>query len=102
MSDTTLIKRNTRNIRSTVLPNLPKTVIDVHEVINIIIIKTNTDEPFLIVNDHDNNTIGFSTMFNLMILCDTYDIYGTFKSSPKYFLQIFTIRALVNEMYVYT
>jgi len=49
LSDTALIKRNTRNIRSTVLINLPKTVIKTHEVINKIIIKTNTDQPFLII-----------------------------------------------------
>ena len=102
LSDTTLIKRNIRNIRSTIHHNLPKTVIETHEVINKIIIKTNTDEPFLMVNDHDNNIIGFSTTSNLMVLCDTNTIYvdGTFKSCPKYFLQIFTIHALVNEMYV--
>jgi len=102
LSDTALIKRNIRNIRSTVHPNLPKTVIETHEVINKIIIKTNTDEPFLMVNDHDNNIIGFSTTSNLIVLCDINTIYvdGTFKSCPKHFLQIFTIHALVSEMYV--
>ncbi|KAF0702548.1 FLYWCH-type domain-containing protein [Aphis craccivora] len=48
------------------------------------------------VNDHDNNIIGFSTHSNLTVLCDSNTIYidGTFKSCPKYFLQIFTIHAL--------
>lgn len=38
----------------------------------------------------------------LFVLCDSSTIYvdGTFKSCPKYFLQIFTIYAVVNELYV--
>jgi len=74
LSDT-VIKRNIRNIRSTVHPNLSKTVIETHEVINTIIIKTNTDEPFLMVNDHGNNIFGFSTTSNFMVLCDTNTMY---------------------------
>lgn len=71
-------------------------LIETHKVLNEIIIKTNTDESFLMVNDHDNNIIGFTTTSNLNVLCDTNTIYvdGTFKSCLKHFSQIFTIHAL--------
>jgi hypothetical protein len=63
---------------------------------------TNNDENFMFLNDFEKSIVGFSTKISLNVLCDVKKIYinGTFKSCPKYFTQIFTIRGYFKDIYV--
>jgi hypothetical protein len=74
---------------------LPKSILDVHEIIENLQIISNRRENMIFVNDHKNNIIGFSCYTNLELLAKSeiwfMGIGGTFKSAPKFFYQIITI-----------
>jgi len=101
-SDVALIKRNIRYARTSVHPKLPKSLSELHDSLCMYEIKTNKLENFLLVNDKPNGIVGFSTISNLEVLCKVQHIYidGTFKSCPKFFMQVFTIHGLHNDNYV--
>lgn len=102
LNDTSLIKRNIRNARLSIHPNIPKNIAETHAAINEITLVTNTNEPFLLVNDSNSGIIGFSTKSNLEVLCGINTIFvdGTFRSCPNVFYQFFTIHGLVKESYI--
>lgn len=64
--------------------------------------KTNKNENFLLVNSKETNIVGFSTLSNLNVLCnsDTIFVDGTFKSCPKLYHQLFTVHCATNQSYV--
>lgn len=51
LNDTSLIKRNIRNARLSVHPNIPKNITETHTDMNEMAIVTNKNESFLFVND---------------------------------------------------
>jgi hypothetical protein len=70
---------------------LPKTLSQIHEILNNYDVKTNRDENFLIINDTETNIIGFSCNSNLEELRQMKIVFidGTFKCYPKFFLSTF-------------
>ena len=58
-------------------------------------------EQFLLINDNIKNFILFSCESNLRNLSSISQIYvdGTFRCCTKYFCQLFTIHALINDHY---
>lgn len=100
--DILLVKRNIHNARASVLPKLPNSLTEVHEVLKNIEIKTNKDEYFLLVNNNETNILGFSTLSNLKIVCSLDSIFvdGTFKSCPKFYCQLFTIHCMRKNSYI--
>ncbi|KAE9542890.1 hypothetical protein AGLY_002801, partial [Aphis glycines] len=102
LNDTSLIKRNIRNARLSVHPNIPKNIAETHAAINEITLVTNTNESFLLVNDNNCGIVWFSTKSNLEVLCGINTIFvdGTFRSCPNFFYQLFTIHDLVEESYI--
>jgi hypothetical protein len=63
-----------------VLPKLPTTQEEVHHALNSHPIKTNRDEPFLLVNDAENKIIMFLSQTNLEFLCSSKFIYTVSQS----------------------
>jgi len=64
--------------------------------------KTNKNKNILLVNSKETNIVGFSTLSNLKVLCnsDTIFVDGTFKSCPKLYHQLFTVHCTINHSYV--
>jgi hypothetical protein len=59
------IRKRIYDARRQVVPQLPKTMHDIHEAINAIAVKTNRQEEFVLVNDATENLLIFSTTTNL-------------------------------------
>ncbi|XP_046564156.1 uncharacterized protein LOC124272958 [Haliotis rubra] len=60
---------------------------------------TNAGEPFVIINDGDDDKIlGMTTTVNMQHLCAAEVVYGdgTFYVSPSLFLQLYTLHAMVG------
>ena len=100
--DVKLIKRNLHNARASILPKLPDTFLELHNIFDKMEFKTNKNENFLLVNSKETNIVGFSTLSNLKVLCDSDTIFvdGTFKSCPKLYHQLFTVHCAINQSYV--
>jgi len=88
--------------QSSIKPNLPKNIEEVHLAINNMDIMTTSKEQFLLVNDDDKNVLIFSCYQNLKFLCESEIIYcdGTFIYSAKHFNQMFTIHGFKNGHYI--
>lgn len=102
-SDLRRAQKNIYEIRSTLRPPLPKSLADLHTVLNTYgRLTTNKGEHFLLVNDPVTNIVIFSTFTNLRFLstCSRAYVDGTFKSVPSLFLQLFTIHGYRNNNYV--
>jgi len=86
--DISRIRDNMYQARTHILPNLPKSIFDVHEIIENLQIISNRGENMIFINDRKNNIIGFSCSTNLELLAksEMWFIDDTFKSSPKFFL----------------
>jgi len=86
--DVSRIRDNMYQARSHILPKLPKSIFDVHEIIEHLQIISNRGENMTFFNDRQNNIIGFSCSTNLELLAksEIWFIDGTFKSAPKFFL----------------
>lgn len=100
--DVNLISKNISHARLSCLPKLPDTFDQFHDAIDDIPTMTYQQEEFLLINDRDNNVIGFRTEHNLkmrvkskVLFCD-----GTFYSCPDPFLQLFTIHGYHNNVYM--
>jgi hypothetical protein len=88
--------------RSTKLVPLPANVEKTHEILSAVIVLTHSKEQYLLVNDSENNILMFSCKTNLKFLRSTDVLYvdRTFKSTPKFFHQLFTIHGLSNGHFV--
>jgi len=97
-----LIKRNLHNARASILPKLPATFSELHNIFGKMEFKTNKNQNILLVNSKETNIIGFSTLSNLKVLCDsdTTFVDGTFKSCPKLYHQLITVHCVINQSYV--
>lgn len=74
---------------------------DIHTALDNLNIKTNRDEDFLFINNHEKNIVAFTSHANLKYLseCEILFVDGTFKSCPKMFYQLFTIHGVKNHNY---
>lgn len=102
ITDLKCIRKNIYHARRSVLPKLPTKLEEVHDVLKSFPCKTNRNEPFLLVNDTENNIIMFSCQSNLEFLCslDTIYVDGTFDCCTKFFVQLFTIHGLKDDHYI--
>uniref|UniRef100_A0A2S2PHE5 MULE transposase domain-containing protein n=1 Tax=Schizaphis graminum TaxID=13262 RepID=A0A2S2PHE5_SCHGA len=75
---------------------------ELHEIVDNKEFKTNQNENFLLVNSKETNIVGFSTLSNLKVLCnsDTIFVDGTLKSCPILYHQLFTVHCTINQSYV--
>lgn len=96
------IRKSVYRSRRSVLPVLPQSLEDLQEALESIVIKTNKDEEFLLVNNTNLNVIIFSCQTNLQYLCSRPKIYvdGTFSYCPKFLTQLFTIHTVENGHYI--
>lgn len=101
-SDLKNIRKSIYRARRSILPPLPRTIQDVHRALDFSMCKTNKDEDFLLINNHDLNIVLFSCFTNLKYLCtrDKIFIDGTFQYCPKFFTQLFTIHTVENGNYI--
>jgi MULE transposase domain len=101
-NDIRYIRNNMNYARLKLLPKLPKNTNEVQVVLNKIELKTSKGEPFLLINDMESNIVIFSCASNIDILCGSEVIFldGTFNYCTKFFLQLFTIHAYVNNIYI--
>jgi len=96
------IRKNVYEARRKVLPACPTSLEEVHLSLEKMHLKTKQGEPFLLVNDKENNIIIFSCTSNILFLKEIETLYmdGTFKYSARFFTQMFTIHGLKNENYI--
>jgi len=96
------VKRNMYNARRKSMPALPKSIDEVHEVLESMEIVTNRNTKFLLINDRQEKIIIFSCDTNLKTLCTSKYIYidGTFSFCTKFFKQMFTIHDHINGHYI--
>lgn len=103
LNDIQRIRRNIYTARSQVRPPLPRTLNDLHTVLEEYTrLTTSKGERFLLVNDSQRNIIIFTTKSNLEFLstCSCVYVDGTFKSVPSLFLQLFTIHGFRFNNYI--
>lgn len=74
VSDVRYVKRNIYNARRKLMPTLPKSIDEVHEVLESMEIVTNKNENVLFINDSQENIIIFSCDTNLKTLCTSKNI----------------------------
>lgn len=86
--DTKLIKRNLRNVRTSILPKLPSTLCELHDILDNMEFKTNKNKNFLLINSKETNIVGSSALSNLKVICDSDTIFVddtcTFIGCPKF------------------
>jgi len=89
-----LIERNLHNARASILPKLPATFLEFRDIYDSKEFKTNKNENVLSVNIKETNIVGFSTLINLKVLCNSGTMFvdGTFKSCPKLYHQPFIVQ----------
>jgi hypothetical protein len=63
------------NAHISILPPLPKSIEKVHDTLNLMDIKTNRSEQFVLLNYQDSHIIIFSCIENLKFLCSNEKIY---------------------------
>lgn len=102
VSDMSSVRRAIYNSRRAILPAQPQSIAEVHQYLETAEIKTGDGQDFLLLNDANQNLVIFSCYNNLSALCNAEMIFvdGTFKCSSKFFLQLFTIHAIINGYYV--
>lgn len=102
VQDMTRIRKNISHARRQEFPPLPRQLIDVHDALDSVNITTNRNEQFLLVNDKKENFVLFSTILNLIFLCNLTTIFvdGTFYTCPKFFKQIFTVHGFSQNLYI--
>lgn len=103
INDINRIRKNIYENRRKIMPPNPTNIVDAHNALNSIDVKTKQSENFLLVNDEKENIIIFSCCeTNLLFLSTVYNIYmdGTFDCSTRFFLQFFSIHGYLNGYYV--
>jgi hypothetical protein len=88
--------------RSSKLLHLITDTEETHEALFAVQVHTSSKEQFLLVNDSEKNIVMFSCRTNLKFLSSIDVLYvdGTFKSAPKFVLQLLTIHRLNSGHYV--
>ncbi|XP_068242338.1 uncharacterized protein [Palaemon carinicauda] len=81
---------------------LPVSRSEVHMLLKERELKTSKGEPFVCVNNEEEEIIIFSCLTNLMTLCNVHELFmdGTFQYCPKFFMQMYTIHGFQNGHYV--
>jgi len=94
-------RHNIHASRSSKLPKLPKTLTELHEALDNYDVITNHEEDFKFINDWETNIVIFTFSHNLEILSKIKTVFvdGTFKSCPKLFYRLFTIRGVKDNNY---
>lgn len=103
INDINRIRKNIYENRRKIMPQNPTNIVDAHNALNSIDVKTKQSENFLLVNDEKENIIIFSCCeTNLRFLSTVDNIYmdGTFDYSARFFLQFFSIHGYLNGYYV--
>lgn len=102
VNDIRCIRHNITYARSSRRPPLPHSIAQLHDALDAYPLMTVRNENFLFLNDRVHHIVGFSCSTNLNRLgnVDTIFIDGTFKSCPKLFHQLFSIHAIINNVYV--
>lgn len=100
--DVSRIRKNIYHARIDAQPKIPRTLDEIHEMLDNSLILTNKKENFVLRNDKLNNIIMFSCKTNLKYLVEIEEIYvdGTFQYCPKLFYQLFTIHGIKNGHYI--
>jgi hypothetical protein len=100
--DVRRIRKNIHTSRCSTVPKLPKTLSEIHNILNNYNLITNRGEIFLFINSSETNIIGFSCDSDLEVLRQIKSVFidGTFKSCPKLFCQLFSIHSVKNNYYV--
>lgn len=96
------IRNNLSYTKLKLMPRLPRSISEVHEFLNSQEILTNLNENFLLINNSEDNIVVFSCEKNLKFMCTQETLYmdGTFDYCTKFFLQLFTIHAYSNDIYI--
>jgi hypothetical protein len=102
ITDIHRIRHNITCARSATRPPLPKSFSEFHDALDAYPLRTIRQENFLFVNDRTTNIVGFSCAANMDALRNVNTIFidGTFKSCPKLFHQVFSVHAIINNVYV--
>jgi len=100
--DRVQIRKSIHTARAKERPPLPKTLQELHAILNEYELKTKLYEPFILVNDDVGNIVMFSTERNLKFLasCDTLLMDGTFYSAPLLFAQAVILHGRKNNRHV--
>lgn len=100
--DMRYISQTINHTKRKTLPKLPKSSNDVQEFLDKNEIQTSKNESFVFINDRQSNIVVFSCKSNVEFMClqDTLFMDGTFDYCPKFFLQMFSIHAFTNNIYV--
>lgn len=102
--DCTLIRRAIYHERRKSYPALPKSLNETLDVLRTLDVSTSQKEDLLLYCDRADGTplVIFSCYTNLLHLCNAQTILGdgTFRYCPKFFLQIYTIHAVINQHFV--
>lgn len=96
------IRQNIYYQRRQLQPKLPKNSFEVMQVLDTLHLETIKNEPFLAINNVEDQIIIFSCTSNLQHLCESEKIYldGTFTYCTKFFLQLFTLHIIKNGHYI--
>lgn len=103
-TDIDLVRNNIYHTKRKLIamPKMPKNIEEVHAIIEELKPKTHRGEDFVLVNDATSHIVVFSCASNMDFLstCENMYVDGTFKYSPQFFKQLFTIHGLKNGHYV--
>lgn len=96
------IRNNLSYTKQKLMQRLPWSVSEVHKFLNSQDILTNLNENFLLSNNSEDNIVVFSCENNVKFMCNQETLYmdGTDDYCTKYFLQLFTINAYSNDIYI--
>lgn len=100
--DIKCIRNNISYNKLKLIPKLPQSASEVQEFLDSVAITTLKNENFLLINNKEKNIVVFSCEKNLKFMCNQETLFmdGTFDFCTKYFLQLFTIHAYSNNIYV--
>ena len=101
-TDESCVRKAIYAARRSVLPIQPKNIKEVHRFLDSEAVDDILDSSYILENDCKRNIVLLSSSANLKVLSKStaWFVDGTFKCSPKYFLQMFTIHGLVNGHYI--
>nr|XP_042911795.1 uncharacterized protein LOC110283128 [Parasteatoda tepidariorum] len=100
--DLKLIRNNIPNSRLSVLPKMPKDLLEAQDVLQKINVSTVKGDTFLLKNVKDAGIVMFSCLSNLqcMCKCEVILVDETFDAAPKFFIQMFTVHGYYKENYI--
>lgn len=97
------VRKAIYNERRKFIPKLPKNRQETHQCVEQFGLTSSEGENMLLKNNVESGLIIFSTLSNLGLLC-RQDVQilgdGTFKTCPRFFLQIYVLHAYKDGVYV--